>query len=502
MDIRFAEFSLPQSGAVVVGVWEDRALTGPARRLDEATQGAVARAVAAAPRFHGKKNELVPVIGPPGLPVSRIVLAGLGKPKGIDARLLEDLGGTLAAHLNSAGESEATFAVDLGDGAPVKPAEAAARLAYGAALRSYRFDKYSTKQKPEQKPSLSSITVSAASPGEAKQAYEALGAAAEAVAFTRDLVSEPANELYPESMAERAAALAGSDLPGLTVEVLDENRLSELGMGALLGVAQGSVRPPRVVVMQYRGVAADVAPLAFIGKGVTFDTGGISIKPAGGMWDMKWDMAGAGVVIGLMRLLAARRARVNAVGLVGLVENMPSGAAQRPGDIVRSMSGQTIEVLNTDAEGRLVLADVLWYCQDRFKPKAIIDLATLTGAVIVALGHENAGLFANNDALAERLIAAGKAVGEPVWRLPLAESYDRAIDSDAADVKNIAGDRAAGSIIGAQFVQRFVNNVPWAHLDIAGVAWSKKDAPTVPKGATAFGVRLLDRFVADYYETD
>ena len=303
-------------------------------------------------------------------------------------------------------------------------------------------------------------------------------------------------------MAERAAALAGPDLPGLTVEVLDENRLSELGMGALLGVAQGSVRPPRVVVMQYRGVAADVAPLAFIGKGVTFDTGGISIKPAGGMWDMKWDMAGAGVVIGLMRLLAARRARVNAVGLVGLVENMPSGAAQRPGDIVRSMSGQTIEVLNTDAEGRLVLADVLWYCQDRFKPTAMIDLATLTGAVIVALGHENAGLFANNDELAERLVAAGKAVGEPVWRLPLAESYDRAIDSDAADVKNIAGDRAAGSIIGAQFVQRFVNNVPWAHLDIAGVAWSKKDAPTVPKGATAFGVRLLDRFVADYYESD
>jgi leucyl aminopeptidase len=207
-------------------------------------------------------------------------------------------------------------------------------------------------------------------------------------------------------------------------------------------------------------------------------------------------------VIGLLRLLAARKARVNAVGIVGLVENMPSGNAVRPGDIVRSMSGQTIEVLNTDAEGRLVLADVLWYCQDRFKPKLMIDLATLTGAVIVALGNDNAGLFANNDELADRLIAAGKAVGEPVWRLPLGDSYDRAINSDIADVKNIAGDRGAGSIIGAQFVQRFVNNVPWAHLDIAGVAWSKKDAPTVPKGATAFGVRLLDRFVADYYETE
>jgi leucyl aminopeptidase len=502
MDIRFAEFSLPQSGAVVVGVWEERVLTASARRLDEATGGAVVRAVAAAPRFHGKKNELVPLIGPPGLPVSRIVLVGLGKPEAVEARMLEDLGGNLVAHLNGAGETEASFAIDLGDGAPMKPAEGAARLAVGAALRAYRFDKYRTRQKPEQKPSLAAITVSAPAPDQAKKAYRALGAAADSVAFTRDLVSEPANELYPESMAERAAALAGPDLPGLTVEILDDNRMRELGMGALLAVGQGSVRPPRVVVMQYRGAATDVAPLGFIGKGVTFDTGGISIKPAAGMADMKWDMAGAGVVVGLLRLLAARRARVNAVGLVGLVENMPSGNAVRPGDIVRSMSGQTIEVLNTDAEGRLVLADVLWYCQDRFKPKLMIDLATLTGAVIVALGHDNAGLFANNDELADRLIAAGKAVGEPLWRLPLGDTYDRAIDSDAADVKNIAGDRAAGSIIGAQFVQRFVNNVPWAHLDIAGVAWSKKDAPTVPKGATAFGVRLLDRFVADYYETE
>ena len=252
--------------------------------------------------------------------------------------------------------------------------------------------------------------------------------------------------------------------------------------------------------MEHRGGPAGTAPIAFVGKGVTFDTGGISIKPAAGMGDMKWDMAGAGAVIGLMRLLGARKARVNAVGIVGLVENMPSGSAQRPGDIVRSMSGQTIEVLNTDAEGRLVLADALWYCQDRFKPQLMVDLATLTGAIIVALGNEYAGLFANNDELAERLIAAGKAVGEKLWRMPLGDSYDRAIDSDAADVKNIGGDRGAGSTIGAQFIKRFVNDVPWAHLDIAGVAWSKKDAPTVPKGATAFGVRLLDRFVAEHYE--
>src|SRR6185312_9959232 len=265
---------------------------------------------------------------------------------------------------------------------------------------------------------------------------------------------------------------------GLSVEVFDEQKLRDIGMGALLGVAQGSVRPARVVVMEHRGGPAGSPPVAFIGKGVTFDTGGISIKPAAGMGDMKWDMAGAGVVIGLMRLFAARQAKVNAVGIVGLVENMPSGSAQRPGDIVKSLSGQTIEVLNTDAEGRLVLADALWYCQDRFKPALMIDLATLTGAIIIALGSEHAGLFANNDELAERLVTAGKAVGEKLWRLPLDDAYNRAIDSDAADVKNIAGDRAAGSIIGAQFVERFVNKVPWAHLDIAGVAWSKKDAPT------------------------
>ncbi len=497
MNISFAEFAPPRSGAIVVGAWEERVLTASARRLDEATGGAVSRAVAAAPRFHGKKNELIAIIGPPNLPVSRIVVAGLGKPDAVDPRLLEDLGGTLVAHLNTAGETEATFALDLGDGAPVKPADAAAHLAFGAELRSYRFDKYRTKQKPEQKPTLAGITVTSEVPGAAKEAYRALGCTAEAVFCTRDLVSEPANTLYPEILAQQAAGLTEF---GLSVEVLDEDRMRELGMGALLGVGQGSVRPSRVVVMEYRGGVAGSPPLGFIGKGVTFDTGGISIKPAAGMGEMKWDMAGAGVVIGLMRLLAARHAKVNAVGIVGLVENMPSGTAQRPGDIVRSLSGQTIEVLNTDAEGRLVLADVLWYCQDRFKPKLMIDLATLTGAVIVALGHDHGGLFANNDELADRLIAAGKAVGEKLWRLPLADSYDRAIDSDAADVKNIAGDRAAGSIIGAQFLKRFVNDVPWAHLDIAGVAWSKKDAPTVPKGATAFGVRLLDRFVAEHYE--
>ncbi len=497
MKINFAESVLPRSGAVVVGAWEDRVLTATARRLDEETGGAIARAVAAAPRFHGKKSELLPLIGPPNVTLSRIVVAGLGKPDAIDARAFEDLGGNLVAHLNGAGESEATLAIDIGDSPKVKPGEAAAHLAFGAALRAYRFDKYRTTEKPEKKPSLTTITVATDAPDAAREAHRALGAAADAIAFTRDLVSEPANTLYPETLAERAASLTKY---GLSVEVLDENRMRDLGMGALLGVAQGSVRPPRLVVMEHRGGPTGTAPIAFVGKGVTFDTGGISIKPAAGMGDMKWDMAGAGAVIGLMRLLAARRARVNAVGIVGLVENMPSGSAQRPGDIVHSMSGQTIEVLNTDAEGRLVLADALWYCQDRFKPRLMVDLATLTGAIIVALGNEYAGLFANNEELAERLIASGNAVGEKLWRMPLGDSYDRAIDSDAADVKNIGGDRGAGSTIGAQFIKRFVNDVPWAHLDIASVAWSKKDSPTVPKGATAFGVRLLDRFVAEYYE--
>src|SRR5260221_925047 len=316
MKISFAEFALPRSGAVVVGAWEDRVLTEPALRLDEATGGAVSRAVAASVRFHGKKNELVPIIGPAELGVSRIVVAGLGKADAADERLLQDLGGPLVAHLNGAGETESTFAIDPRDAAKLKPAEAAAQLAFGAALRSYRFDKYRTKQKPEQQPSLKAITVATEAAGEAKKAYRARGGTAEAVFFPRDLVSEPANELYPESLAERAAGLA--DL-GVSVEVLDEDRMGEFGMGALLGVAQGSVRPPRVVVMEYRG-GGGTAPVAFIGKGVTFDTGCISIKPAAGIADMKWDMSEAGLVIRLMLALAGRKAKGNSCGTLSPVD--------------------------------------------------------------------------------------------------------------------------------------------------------------------------------------
>jgi leucyl aminopeptidase len=493
MKIAFAEPSLPKTGAIVVGVFEGRKLSRSAERLEQETRGALTRAMKAS-RFEGKKDQLLTLLAPANLSLSRVVLAGLGKADGVDVRRMQDLGGALVAHLNSAGEKEAAVLLDAVDG--LDAAEAAGNLGYGALLRTYRFDKYKTKEKPEKKPSMARLTVMSEAAGAAKKLWPKLEAGAEAIAFTRDLVSEPANVLYPETLAEQARTLAAH---GVEVEVLDEKKMKKLGMGALLGVGQGSVNPSRLVVMEWKG-AARGKPVAFVGKGVTFDTGGISIKPADGMWDMKWDMAGSAVVIGLMRALAARKAKVHAVGIVGLVENMPSGAAQRPGDIVTSMSGQTIEVLNTDAEGRLVLADALWYCQDRFKPRFMVDLATLTGAIIVALGHEHAGLFANDDALADRIVAAGKSVGELCWRLPLSDAYDREIDSDAADVKNISGGRAGSSITAAQFLQRFVNGVPWAHLDIAGMAWSKKDAPTVPKGATAFGVRLLDRLVADHYE--
>jgi len=387
--------------------------------------------------------------------------------------------------------------VDEIAGARLGLAESAAHLAQGARLRGYRFDKYRTREKPEQKPQLKRIAVMLDDPAAARRSYEPLEKLGDGVVTTRNLVSEPANVIYPETLAEEAKKLR--DL-GVEVEVLGEKQMKKLGMGALLGVGQGSVRESQLVTMRWNGAGdAKQRPVAFVGKGVTFDSGGISIKPAQGMEDMKWDMAGSGVVIGLMHALAARKAKVNAVGVVGLVENMPSGSAQRPGDIVTSMSGQTIEVINTDAEGRLVLADALWYCQQTFKPQAIVDLATLTGAIIIALGTHHAGLFSNNDTLAERLIAAGKATGELLWRMPLSEAYDKQINSEAADMKNIGG-RNGGSITAAQLLQRFVKDVPWAHLDIAGVTWSDKDAPTVPKGATAFGVRLLERLVSEHYE--
>ncbi|MCP4330067.1 MAG: leucyl aminopeptidase [Alphaproteobacteria bacterium] len=489
MKLSFVKPNLPTRGAVVIGVFDKRKLAPSAARLDKQVSGMVTRAMKAS-RFEGKKCQTLELAAPSGIELGRIVLLGLGEEKALDDLAAQDLGGTVVTFLNRVGEATATVLLD--------DFVAADQFAYGARLRTYRFDKYRTQEKPKNKPTLKSLSIGCGNASKARRSFGALDRVADGVFMTRDLVSEPANVIYPETLAKAARTLTGL---GVKVEVLDEKQMGRLGMNALLGVAQGSARPPRLVVMQWQGVAKSKKskPIAFVGKGVTFDTGGISLKPPAGMEEMKWDMGGAGVVIGLMKALAGRKAKVNAIGVVGLVENMPSGSAQRPGDIVASMSGQTIEVLNTDAEGRLVLADALWYTQDRFHPRLMIDLATLTGAIIISLGSEHAGLMSNNDEIAERLSNAGSKTGEKVWRLPLHNNYDKLINTDAADVKNI-GNREAGSITAAQFLQRFVNDLPWAHLDIAGVTWSKKDSPTVPKGGTGFGVRLLDRFVAESYE--
>ncbi len=495
MKIDFQEFVIPKNGVVISGVLDDKQLTPATTELDRRTGGAISRALKTA-KFKGRNGDRLDLVSPGDGTYERIVLAGIGKPKDRDAAKAQDFGGNIVAHLNAAGVSKASVLIEGFADSPLTPAAAAARMGYGANLRAYRFDKYRTKEKEDQKPTLAELTLLVDGAKAAKEAYLPLSRVAEAVYFARDLVSEPANVIYPETLAEQAKLLA--DL-AVEVEILGVPEMTKLGMGSLLGVGQGSVREPRLLVMQWKGLGKNEQPVAFIGKGVTFDTGGISIKPAQGMEDMKWDMGGAAAVIGVMKALAGRNAKVNAVGVAGLVENMPSGNAQRPGDVVKSMSGQTIEVINTDAEGRLVLADALWYTQDRFKPRFMINLATLTGAIVIALGHENAGVFSNSDELAERIMAAGKTTGEPCWRMPLGEAYDKAIASDIADMKNV-GDRAGGSITAAQFLQRFVNDVPWAHIDIAGTAWSKKDTATCPKGATAFGVQLLNQLVLEHYE--
>lgn len=495
MKVAFAEIDLSKKGVIVVAVAPDTTLTGSAAALDQKTGGALTRALDTA-KFKAKSGDLIDIVAPAGVAASRIIVLGIGKPKDMSDGKAADLGGGLIAHLLRLPEAQAQIVLDpLPDG-EFPTAELAAQIGFGAVLRSYRFDQYRSKLTAEDKPSLTRLTIALSEASVAKKRFAALEKLAQAVAFTRDLVTEPPNVIYPQAYADRVAALG---IKGLDVEVLGEKELRKLGMGALVGVAQGSVNGPRVVIMRWEGGTKGAAPVAFVGKGVTFDSGGLSLKTAKGMEDMKWDMAGSAAVVGTMMALASRGAKVNAVGVLGLVENMPSGSAQRPGDVVTSMSGQTIEVLNTDAEGRLVLADVLWYTIDRLKPVAVIDLATLTGAVIMALGHEHTGLFSNNDTLADAILNAGKKTGETAWRLPLGDAYDRLIKSDIADMKNI-GDGTAGSITGAVFLQRFVKDVPWAHLDIAGTAWGAKDKPTVPKGATGWGVRLLNQLIADHYE--
>jgi leucyl aminopeptidase len=498
MKIEIVDAKSPKRGSLVLVVGEGRQLGAFGQRTDKAAGGILTKAMTAATRFTGARGQWLEVLAP-GAGLGRILLAGLGKPGEVKAAAYEALAGEATRRLATSGETDLAIAAEVLKGTVLPAAEAAARAALGARLGGYRFDKYRTKMKDKDKPSLKAVTVLSEAAAAAKKLHLPLDRLAAGVEITRNLVTEPANVIYPASLAAECRKLAKL---GVKVEVLGEREMKKLGMGALLGVGQGSDRESQLVVMQWNGGKKGGKPISFIGKGVCFDTGGISIKPAAGMEEMKWDMGGAGAVIGAMAALAGRKAKANVVGVVALVENMPSGTAQRPGDVVTSMSGQTIEVLNTDAEGRLILCDAMWYAQQRFKPQAMIDLATLTGAIIISLGHEHAGLFSNNDRLSDQLTAAGKAEDELLWRMPLGEAYDAALNSPIADMQNIAGPGfGAGSITAAQFLQRFVvDKTPWAHLDIAGTAWSKKDKATVPKGATGFGVRLLNRLIADHYE--
>ena len=467
------------TGKVAILITPEGKLDPAGRRVNRLSKGAVARMLESQAWEKLKEGSTISLGYPAGMAAEAVIVLKLPRRPG--AEQARKAGAALAG-----AKGAAALTIMAGSTAAI------ADLSLGLVLKSYRFTDH--KSKPDDAPG--GAVIHCTKPEAVAAEATAMMAVAEGVFFTRDLVNEPANVLTTDDFAARLAAM--QDL-GLDVEILEEDQLAELGMGALLGVGQGSDSPSKVVVMQWRG-GGDEAPLALIGKGVVFDTGGVSLKPAAGMEDMTMDMGGAGVVAGVMRTLALRRARANVVGLIGLVENMPDGRAQRPGDVVKSMKGDTIEVINTDAEGRLVLADVMWYAQDRFAPAAMVDLATLTGAIIIGLGHENAGVFSNNDDLADQFLKAAATEGEGAWRMPMGQAYDDMLKSRIADMKNVGG-RAAGSITAAQFLGRFVkDDTPWIHLDIAGVASVKTDTALAPKGATGWGVMALDRLVRDRFE--
>jgi leucyl aminopeptidase len=496
MDIRF----VTAGGGDVVAVMavEGGDLLEAGKALDSASNGRISKAMQAT-RFTGAAGQVVDVLAPEGVDFARVLVIGVGKADSADGIAVERWAGHAVRRTLTSGAEKLVLQPDALPA--VTKAEAGAHAAMGARLASYRFDAYRTKLKPDQQPTLTTVEIMLDGPAAARARAEKDAAVVEGVFFARDLVSEPPNVLYPETFAERLRDL---ETLGVDVEVLEPETMQKLGMGALLGVAQGSAHPARLVTMSWKGAASKKAkPVALVGKGVTFDTGGISLKPGASMDEMKGDMGGAAAVAGALKAIAQRKAKANVVGVVALVENMPGPNAQRPGDIVTTMSGQTIEVLNTDAEGRLILADAVWYAQDKFEPSVVIDLATLTGAVIVALGHEMAGLYANDEDLAQAIIAAAQAEGEPVWRMPLGAGYDKLIDSPNADMKNIAGKPMAGSIVGAQFIKRFVKEgTHWAHIDIAGTAWKPApyEDPLSPAWATGYGVRLLNRLIANRYE--
>jgi leucyl aminopeptidase len=491
--VGFVPFSSAPRGILVVFCDDALKFGSATGKALGAAAGMIKRA-AAANQFKGKSGSTLDFLAPEGVKASRLIVVGTGKVSDLKANDFLKLGGAAAGKLRPGNEA-VTIIAELPAGA-MKPEQAAA-IASGVRLRAYKFDRYKTRKKEGEDAALNAeISLAVGDVPAAKKAFASDDHIVDGVIIARELVNEPPNVLFPVEFARRASGLRKL---GVDIDVLDVKAMKKLGMGALLGVGQGSTQPSRTVIMRWNGGKKSDQPVAFIGKGVCFDTGGISIKPAGSMEDMKGDMGGAACVVGLMHALAARKARVNAVGAIGLVENMPDGNAQRPGDIVTSMSGQTIEIINTDAEGRLVLADVLWYVAKKFKPKFMVDLATLTGAILVALGTEYAGMFSNNDQLAERLTTVGQATGERVWRMPLGPEYDKQIDSQFADMKN-TGTRNGGSITAAQFLQRFVDDTPWAHLDIAGTAMGAPKTEINQSWGSGYGVRLLERLVAEYYE--
>ena len=495
LSLGFATFATPRAGTVAV-FCDNKLRLGSASAKALGGGVDVIKRAAKAENFKGKFGRVLVIPVPHGLPIERLIVVGVGEADKLQPKDVVNLGGAAFGNI-PASMREITIFADL-PGKSFSPQQAA-DIALGMRLRGYVFDRYKTKTKNgDDKPAAKKVTIAVNDVVASRKAYALREAIAEGVVVARDLVNEPANILYPQEFARRAALLRKHRVG---VDILDVRAMQKLGMFALLGVGQGSTRDSRMVVMRWNGGKKGEAPVAFVGKGVCFDTGGISIKPAGGMEDMKGDMAGAACVVGLMHALARRKAKVNVIGVIGLTENMPDGNAQRPGDIVKSMSGQTIEIINTDAEGRLVLADALWYTAKKFKPKFMIDLATLTGAIIIALGHEHAGMFSNDDKLSERLTKAGLDTGELVWRMPLAKEYDKLIDSKFADVKNTGG-RAGGAITAAQFLQRFVaDDMPWAHLDIAGAGFDSRQSEINKSWASGWGVRLLDQLVADHYES-
>lgn len=490
--IAFSKFAKPTKGVAIVLAGDGATLSGHARAADPA--GILPRAFAAA-QFKGKFGAAVDVLTPSGSELDRLVVIGAGVLANLDDHAWLRLGGVAASQFGGATDVTVVLDVDSRE----LTADQVAAFAAGIKLRSYSFDKYKTRKNGDEPKAEKPVKVAiqCANTAAAKKAFADADAVASGVILARDLVNEPANTLGPLEFAAEAKNLQKL---GLKVDILTEKDMKKLGMGSLLGVAQGSTRSPCLAVMQWNGGKAKDKPIAFIGKGVVFDTGGNSMKSSAGMEDMKGDMGGAAAVTGLMRALAGRKAKANVIGVIGVVENMVDGNAQRPGDIVTSMSGQTIEVLNTDAEGRLVLADALWYTNQRFEPKFMVNLATLTGAIVVALGQHYAGLFSNNDELSDQLVAAGKATQERLWRMPMGDEYDKLIDSKNADMKNIGG-RTGGSIAAAQFLQRFVQDTPWAHLDIAGTAMAVPSNEINHSWGTGFGVRLLDRLVRDCYES-